>query len=83
MRVFPVVLAAAGAISLLATAAPAKADRDPNWHPGWRDHHVWEPGYYRPARPGYYRYGYAYPTVRYGYPHPVVRVRPPAVVVRP
>ena len=99
MRTLPIVLAAAGAISLLAAAAPAKADWDDHgrsgWHSGWHDrdwraeewrgHRAWAPGYYG-WRPGYYTYGYAPPVVRYRYPHPVVRygyVAPPRVVVVP
>jgi len=88
MRALPILLAAAGAISLLAAAPPAKA-----WygdeHPGWRDHHTWGPSYHYPVGPGYYHHGYGYgygyarPFVRYGYARPVVVVRPPIVVVRP
>src|SRR5260370_40291444 len=37
MRTLPIVLAAAGAISLLAAAAPAKADWDDHGRSGWRD----------------------------------------------
>lgn len=98
MRTLPIVLAAAGAISLLA-AAPAKADWDDHGHPGWHSggdwreggwrehHHAWSPGYYHSWRPGYYHYGYAAPVVRYGYAPPVVRYgyvpRPRVVVVPP
>jgi hypothetical protein len=81
MRTLPIVLAAAGAISLLAAAAPAKADWDDHGRSGWRDrdwrteewrehHHAWSPGY--SWRPGYYGYGY-------GYAPPIVRYRPPVV----
>jgi len=82
MRTLPIVLAAAGAISLLAAASPAKADWDDHGRSGWRDrdwrteewrehHHAWWPGHYS-WRPGYYSYGY-------GYAPPIVRYRPPVV----
>ena len=82
MRTLPIVLAAAGAISLLAAAAPAKADWDDHGRSGWRDrdwrtedwrehHHARWPGHYS-WRPGYYSYGY-------GYAPPIVRYRPPVV----
>ena len=73
MRVLPIVLAAVGAISLLAAAVPAKADWDDGYgRPGWRNpHRAWGPGY---------RYGYARPVVVV--PRRVVVVRRPVVVVR-
>ena len=74
MRVLPVVLAAVGAISLLAAAVPAKAGWDDGYgRPGWRDPH-------RTWGPGYYRYGYARPVVVV--PRPVVVVPRRVVVVR-
>jgi len=83
MRALPIVLAAVGAISLLTAAVPAKADWDDYGRSGWRGHRAWGPGYYYPAQPRYYRYGYVRPIAPYRYARPVVVVRPPIVVVRP
>lgn len=84
MRTLPIVLAAAGAISLLAAAAPAKAEWDDHARSEWRDHGVrteeWR-DHYHARGPGFYRYGYAPPVV-YGYAPPIVHYRYRAPVVR-
>lgn len=76
MRTFPIILAAVGAISLLAASPRAKADWDSNWHPGWHEHawrgHEWRDHEWREHNNmwGYnnsHRYGNGYYNYSYGY----------------
>lgn len=81
MRTFPMILAAAGAIGLMAAAAaPAKADWDHHWH-GWHRpywHHGWS--YHRWYRPPVVIYR---PPPRVYYPPPYAYYGPPAYYAAP
>jgi hypothetical protein len=66
MRKATLIIAAAGAIGVLAAAAPARAD----WHHGWHHHnwyhhawreHAWHRQVWRWHHPWVRRYGYAPP----------------------
>jgi hypothetical protein len=82
MRLCSIILAAAGAVSVLAAAAPARADWD-DWgdsrRPGWNDHgrdRGWRDRDWRDNQRGwnrgYYGYGYGPGYYSYGYAPPVV-----------